>query len=139
MRVIVMWEHVTPADAHLLFPPTTSLFRIGDSRAVQFWDDQRALSRVMDNELPFDTLKSVADVDSNMTAVAWDCVALYRAGRRWERRFPVPDWSGRPVVDVVDTLRARLAALAHLAPADTSRSRGVSTAPADTSHAPARR
>ena len=116
LRVIVMWEHVTPSDAHIAFPPQTSLFRIHDSRAVQFWDDQRALSRTMDNELPLDTLRSVAEVDSNMTAVAWDCVAVYRAGRTWNQRFPIPDWSGRQVIEVIDTLKVRLAAIERAGP-----------------------
>ena len=110
-----MWEHVTPSDKKITMPPSSAQFRIPDRRAVQFWDDQRALSRAMDLELPFDTLKSVAEVDSS-TAIAWDCIALYRAGRRWDRVFPVPDWSGRTVTAVAETMGVRLRAIEKEAP-----------------------
>jgi hypothetical protein len=116
-----MWEHVTAGDKKLTLPPTPVLFRLHDPRAVQFWDDERALSRVMDAELPLDTLRSVAEIDSAHTAVAWDCVALYRAGRRWDQRFPVPDWSGRPVSAVAETALVQLRRLERTVPADTTR------------------
>jgi hypothetical protein len=119
--VIVMWEHVTPSDKKIIYPPMSALFRIPDARAVQFWDDERALSRMMVADLPADTLKSVAEADSGQTAIAWDCIALYRAGRRWDRGFPVPDWAGRPVSAVAETMLVRLRALPHLAAADTAR------------------
>jgi len=109
--VIVVWEHVTASDKGITLPPAKVLFRISDKRAVQFWDDSRSLSRLMIHELPHDTLESVAEVDSDRTAIAWDCVALYRAGRMWNERFPVPDWAGRPVREVTDTLMVRLRAI----------------------------
>jgi hypothetical protein len=109
--VIVVWEHVTPSDKKISLPPATVQFKISDPRAVQFWDDTRSLSRLMIHELPRDTLESVAEVDSDRTAIAWDCVALYRAGRLWNERFPVPDWAGRPVREVTDTMMVRLRAL----------------------------
>ena|SRR5215831_1013818 len=116
-----MWEHVTAGDKKIELPSTEVLARIHDARAVQFWDDERALSRVMDKELPFDTLRSVAEIDSAKGAVAWDCVALFRAGRRWDERFPVPDWAGRPVREVADSAFAQLQRLERLAPADSTR------------------
>ncbi len=106
-----MWEHVTPSDRKITLPPTSVLFRIHDARAVQFWDDERAMSRLMDQELPRDTLASVAEIDSSGVALAWDCVALYRTGRRWEDRFPVPDWAGRPVREITETMLVRRKAL----------------------------
>jgi hypothetical protein len=114
LRIIVMWEHITPSDRKVTLPSTSVLFRIHDPRAVQFWDDERVISRAMDVDLPYDTLRSVAEIDSargTHTAVAWDCIALFGAGRRWEDRFPVPDWAGRPVEDVAETLGVRLRAL----------------------------
>jgi hypothetical protein len=121
LRVIVMWEHITAGDKKIELPTTPVLARIHDARAVQFWDDERAISRVMDKELPRDTLRSVAEIDSAGGAVAWDCVALYRAGRRWEQRFPVPDWAGRPVREVADSVLVQLQRLERMAPADTTR------------------
>jgi hypothetical protein len=121
LRVIVMWEHITAGDKKIELPSTAVLARIHDARAVQFWDDERALSRVMDAELPLDTLRSVAEFDSAGRAVAWDCVALYRAGRQWEQRFPVPDWAGRPVSAVAETALVRLQQLERAAPPDSSK------------------
>ena len=109
--MIVVWEHVTPSDKKVTMPSAEVLFRISDARAVQFWDDTRSLSRLMIHQLPRDTLGSVAEVDSDRTAIAWDCVALYRPGRRWNERFPVPDWAGRPVREVTDTMMVRLRAI----------------------------
>ena len=113
LRIIVMWEHVTPSDRKITLPSTSVLFRIHDPRAVQFWDDDRVISRALDADLPYDTLRSVAEIDSaggTHTAVAWDCVALFRTGQRWEDRLPVPEWAGRPVIDVAETLGVRLRA-----------------------------
>ena len=116
-----MWVHVTAGDKKIELPSSPVLARFHDARAVQFWDDERALSRVMDAELPFDTLRSVAEIDSFHTAVAWDCVALYRAGRRWDVRFPVPDWAGRPVREVADSALVQLRRLERAVSPDTTR------------------
>ena len=116
-----MWEHVTPSDKGIPQPPAPVLFRIHDPRAVQFWDDERALSRRMAEELPVDALRGVAQVDSGRAVVPWDCITLFAAGRRWEDRFPVPDWAGRPVTAVVDTMRARLYGLERASAASSAK------------------
>ena len=116
-----MWVHVTAGDKKIELPSTPVLARIHDARAVQFWDDERAISRVMDAELPVDTLRSVAEFDCAPKAVAGDCVALYRAGRRWDERFPVPDWAGRPVREVADSALVQLRRLERAVSPDTTR------------------
>lgn len=108
LSVVIVWEHVTVSDRKMGIPTTKVLARISDARARQFWDEGHLLSRVMVRDLPPDTLRSVAEVTEG-TAVAWDCVALFRPGVRWEGKFPVPDWAGRPVVDVIAALRQKLA------------------------------
>jgi hypothetical protein len=120
LRVIVMWEHVTPNDKLIGIPPTSVLAHLHDPRAVQFWDDERALSRAMADDLPADTLASVAEMDSAAGVVPWDCIAVFRAGRHWNARFPVPDWAGRPVYASTDTMMARLRRFERMAPADTA-------------------
>jgi hypothetical protein len=120
LRVLVVWEHVTPSDHGLRFPGTSVLARVSDARAVQFWDDDRLLSRTLVHDLPADTLPSVAQMDASIP-VAWDCVALFRPGVRWLDRFPTPDWAGRPVVDVADSLSRHLSALDQPPPVDPSR------------------
>ena len=111
LALLVVWEHVTPSDHGLVLPGTSVLARVRDPRAMQFWDDTRALSARMVADLPADTLASVAQIESSDVKIVWDCVALFRPGMIWQERFPVPDWSGRPVIDVLDTFRRRLAAM----------------------------
>jgi hypothetical protein len=108
--VLVVWEHVTPSDRMMPMPTTSVLMRVSDRRARQFWDEERLLSKLMSRDLPRDTLASVAETNSSGGAVAWDCVAVFRPGVRWGARFPIPDWSGRPVADVTEGLRRGLAA-----------------------------
>jgi hypothetical protein len=112
--VIVVWEPVTPSDHGVALPPTSVLVKVPDPRAAQFWDDDRALSKRMIADLPRDTLASVAQIESTGTAIVWDCVAVFRPGSRWDERFPVPDWAGRPVYRVEDALRRRLRAIESL-------------------------
>ncbi|HET7224799.1 MAG TPA: hypothetical protein VFK69_03705 [Candidatus Eisenbacteria bacterium] len=120
LAVFVVWEPVTPGDHAVRLPPMGTLARIGDPRAAQYWDPDRALSRRMVAELPKDTLASVAQTGSG-APIAWDCVALFRAGRRWDERFPVPDWAAWPVLDVADTLALRLRAVQRDASATPAR------------------
>lgn len=111
LRVLVVWEHVTPSDHGVVLPGSRVLARVSDPRAIQFWDDNRLSSRVIVHDLPRDTLLSVAQVYDSVTTVAWDYVALYRPGVTWGDRFPVPDWAGRPVADVLERMRAQLDAI----------------------------
>ena len=103
----MVWERVTPSDRPIGFPGTHVLARVPDPRVEQFWDRDRLLSQTMVRDLPADTLRSLADLKAD-TPLVWDSVALFRPGVRWEDRFPVPDWAGRPVVDVADSLRRAL-------------------------------
>lgn len=106
----MVWAYFTPSDRHIGLPGTKVLMRVPDPRAVQFWDHDRLLSRTMVHDLPAETLPRVAQMDAD-TPVAWDFVALFRPGVRWSDRFPTPDWAGRPIADVADSLSRHLAAL----------------------------
>jgi hypothetical protein len=107
LAIIVLWEHVTVSDRKMGIPTTRVLARLSDRRARQFWDPQRVVSYTMVRDLPRDTLASVAEIDSTGAAVVWDCLALFKPGVRWDDRFPVPSWAGRPVIDVVDALNRK--------------------------------
>ena len=110
LRALVVWAYFTPSDRNIGMPGTSVLQRVFDPRAVQYWDHDRLLSRTMVRDLPADTLSSVAQMNAD-SPVAWDFVALFRPGVRWSDRFPVPDWAGRPVADVVDSLQGHLSAM----------------------------
>jgi hypothetical protein len=111
LSVLVVWEHVTQSDRKMGIPTMPVLARIPDRRALQFWDADRVLSYDMRHDLPREVLPQVAEMDSTDFPIIWDCVALFRPGARWDKRFPTPDWAGRPVADVIATFRQRLAAL----------------------------
>jgi hypothetical protein len=107
LAVLVVWERVTPSDHAVRFPGTHVLARIPDARAQQFWDEDRMVSKAMVRQLPADTLRSVASTSGD-SPIAWDTAALFPPGTPWTSRFPVPAWSGRPVVEVLDALRRNL-------------------------------
>ena len=64
VRVFVIWEPVLPSD--LFAPSTSTLQRISDLRASQYWDKTRLVSRLMGE----------TDHDS----IVWDIVAVYQPG-----------------------------------------------------------
>jgi hypothetical protein len=101
-------------------PTTSVLMRVSDRRARQFWDRDRLLSRLMVRALPRDTLAGLAEIDSSGTTVAWDCVAVFRPGVLWGAEFPVPNWAGRPVADVAESLRRWLAAARDTIPREAA-------------------
>ncbi len=103
----MVWLHITRGD---VAPPGTSvLARVHDPRAAQFWDPERLLPDTLARDLPPAMVAAVADTDAAGHVVIWDYAALFRPGVRWEGRLPAPDWQGSPVVDALDSLRARLA------------------------------
>ncbi|MGC9945897.1 MAG: hypothetical protein ABSF64_05955 [Bryobacteraceae bacterium] len=90
-RVFVVWEPVLFTDWHA--PGAGAVGRIPDARVTQFWDPRRALSQAI-----------------RRGRVVWDYVAIFPAGLRWGDVFPPPQFSGAPVVRVVDDFRRQLAA-----------------------------
>lgn len=106
IRVFVVWEPVLLLDTA---PPTTAgLALVGDRRASQYWDERRLLSTA---------ILDARRAEPGDLGIVWDWVAVFDPGVRWPgvRRadaFPAPRWQGRPVVDVVDELRATLRKIA---------------------------
>jgi len=76
-------------------PSTAALRRISDSRASQFWDKGRLISRSMG--------------EHDRRSVVWDYIAVYPAGRIWRGRPPKALYEGGPLVKVIDPARAALA------------------------------
>ncbi len=93
MRVFVVWEPVLPTD--WASPSTAALRRISDSRASQFWDKGRLISRSMGEQ--------------DRRSVVWDYIAVYPAGATWRERPPQALYGGGPVVKVTDAAHAALA------------------------------
>ncbi len=105
LRVFVVWEPVIVTD---VAPPTNGvLSRIPDPRVAQFWDPSLALSRLM-------TQGAAGAETSTPESVVWDQVLIYAPGGRWEEAPPPADFSGGPVVDVIEGLRGRLGSVTGL-------------------------
>jgi len=95
----VIWEPVLDTD--IVAPSTMSLHRVADGRARQYWDKARLLSHAMGEK----------DEDS----IAWDYIAVYRPGARWQNSLPEPVASGDPVVDVIGKIKEALTTLQAVA------------------------
>jgi len=89
VRVFVVWEPVLVTDWHA--PGAGAVGRIPDARVTQFWDSPRALSHAIRRD-----------------HIVWDYVAIYPSGMRWSDAFPAPQFSGAPVVRVIDDFRRQL-------------------------------
>ena len=85
MRVFVVWEPVLPTD--FTAPSTAALARIPDRRVAQYWDRQRALSRLLG--------------EHGRSTVVWDNIAVYTPGTLWQEAPPQPVYSDHPVFKVI--------------------------------------
>jgi hypothetical protein len=92
VRVFVIWEPVLLTDWSS--PSTAALGRISDSRAAQFWDKDRLISRSMG--------------EHDRRSVVWDYIAVYPPGAVWEDGPPEALYHGGPVVRVTEPARAAL-------------------------------
>ena len=85
VRVFVIWEPVLATD--FTTPSTSALARIPDLRATQYWDRNRALSRLLG--------------ERNRSTVVWDYIAVYAPGVLWQDAPPKPIYFDNPVRDVI--------------------------------------
>lgn len=92
IRVFVVWEPVLPTD--WLAPSTTTLGRVADVRARQYWDRGRLLSKAMG--------------ETGRRSIVWDRVLVYDRGVTWSNTPPAAAVSAGPVVDAADQFAAGL-------------------------------
>lgn len=104
LRVFVVWEPVLPTDKG---PPKASVVsRMKDARIEQYWDPGRLLSGRI---LAASHTDSVFAIFSGQLQAAWDLAAVYPPGAMWKGGVPTPVYCGNPVVESIDSLRARIA------------------------------
>jgi len=105
----VIWEPVIKTD--LALPTSATLARISDSRAIQYWDPDRALSGYLIATARADPSwvgLEVSEYASDPDFIVWDAALMFPAGSHWESTLPPPSFSGGPVVDKLDAIRATL-------------------------------
>lgn len=107
--VLVVWEPVLATD---IAPPiTATLGIIHDSRASQYWDDDRTLSAdIVASLMASPERYGVEQHEFTSDTVIWDAVAVFPAGALWEHDFPAPVFLDYPVVRATDGLRGTLTA-----------------------------
>lgn len=99
MKVWVIWEPVLSSD---WAPPNgAAQARVPDARVTQFWDRPRSLS---------ETIRAAGDVNvlgkrRLKGDIVWDHVAVFPAGVRWEDKYPMPEYAGAPVLDIIQEVQ----------------------------------
>jgi hypothetical protein len=109
VSAIVVWEPVIRSDHG---PPSKAVTQPLDGLDVaRFYDPTLLASRaaVRTAIAHPDRLPLGSGVDA--TTIAWDIVATFPPGARWEQDLPWPDWFAMPVVDGEAEMTRRLAAL----------------------------
>ena len=103
MRVLVVWEPILATDWRA--PSGSTLARVTDLRAKQFWDKNHvisgALSEIVKGGLQAKPPCCVQD------GFYWDEAILYPRGAHWGDGVPAELWNG-PVVRVISSLEKSL-------------------------------
>lgn len=109
LRTVVVWMPVIQTD--IAAPTSAKLALIRGSHVQQFWDPKHFISRELlaVARAHLDRLSSDTREMLQEATVAWDVVALFPPGARWETELPWPAVWGFPVVDSLDEIRERLA------------------------------
>ena len=104
MRVLVVWEPILATDWR---PPSGStLARIADGRARQFWDPKHVVS----GELKIRASRTPPEPKPDccvQKGFYWDEAILYPVGAHWKDASASLFWNG-PVVKVIPLLGGRL-------------------------------
>jgi len=110
MHVFVVWEPVLFTD---VAPPTTRvLSRITDSRAIQYYDRSRLLSRLLVRTAREHPGYLPGGEEMEKGTILWDCLIAFPPGGRWEEAPPRPDFLGSTVVGEIGRIRRRLSSAA---------------------------
>lgn len=91
-------------------PRKTVLALLSDLRARQFWDKGHLVSKSFIRTAKT-TPGFVKPEDRELFRdgqLAWDLVALFPRGQRWDDILPAPAFYGLPVVNVIDEFSKRL-------------------------------
>jgi len=104
VRVLVVWEPILATDWR---PPSGStLGRIADGRARQFWDPKHVVSSELKDYATRTPLQTKPDC-CIQKGFYWDEAILFPAGANW-KDVPAPVFWNGPVVRIVPSLENSL-------------------------------
>ena len=104
MRVLVVWEPILATDWRT--PSGSTLARIADGRARQFWDPKHVVSVKLRDRATQTAPQPKPDC-CVQKGFYWDEAILYPAGTLWKDAPASVFWNG-PVVKVIPALGGRL-------------------------------
>jgi|SRR5687767_8698653 len=106
VTVFLVWEGVHKKDRNGV--PEDAHSRVTDPRVTQLYDPDLELSKRIVKEARDrpELLRGVENVTKNM--VIWDHAAVYPKGVKWLGKMPVPEFYGKPVVDVINDVEVML-------------------------------
>ena len=100
MRVLVVWEPILATDWRT--PSGSTLARIADGRARQFWDTKHVVSSELKNRAGRTPPHPKPDC-CIQKGLYWDEAILYPGGVNWKDAPPSVFWNG-PVVRIIPGL-----------------------------------
>ena len=104
LRAFVIWEPILPTDWR---PPSGStLARISDRRARQFWDPQHVVARAL-NDIARQNPPQPEPTCCTQKGFYWDEAIFYAANARWEAAPTSAFWNG-PVWKTIPGLEKAL-------------------------------
>jgi hypothetical protein len=110
LKVLAVWEPVLGLD---VAPPTSAkLARLSDARVEQFWDGGQLLSQklIASARAHPERLDPKQREQLANARTVWDFIAFFPNDARWSGEPPFPEFSGAPVVDVMDEVKSRIRA-----------------------------
>jgi hypothetical protein len=106
IRVLVVWEPVLATDVAAPFGKVLGL--ISDGRAVQYWDAHHIVSADLVRSVNAAPARYGREETLPPEFIAWDVVAVFGPGARWETDVPVPAYYGGPVAGAIDDTRGAI-------------------------------
>lgn len=103
LRVLVVWEPILVTDWRA--PSGSTLGRLSDSRARQFWDPKHLVSRALSRTAHSRPSQPRPNSGSGFY---WDEAILYAAHSEWKEEPTALFWNG-PVYRVIPGLEATVA------------------------------
>jgi len=100
-RVFAVWERALWTDWHATSAATPSV--IGGPRVSAYWDPGCRVSRAILKTRPKESGPRVW-----LWGTLWDYIAVVPPGVPWDTAFPETEFSGGPIVKVIDQIENRL-------------------------------